>query len=84
MERCSAKSRDLPQGLTCEVTGSAAIGREYSLRSQAALKRTSWVTVLAVLVILVIVYRSPLGAIVRGMIETLKPSAWAFPSQRPV
>lgn len=55
---------DLPNGLVMEVTGSAGIGREHNARSKAALERTTRVTIAAVLIILVLVYRSPLGALV--------------------
>ncbi len=55
---------NLPQGLTVEVTGDAAIGREHNNRAQQALDRTTQVTVVAVLVLLALVYRSPLGALV--------------------
>jgi RND superfamily putative drug exporter len=53
-----------PTGLTTEVTGTAGIGRDYAAATQQALHRTTWVTVLAVLAILIIVYRSPIGAFV--------------------
>ena len=57
--------RHLPEGLTLELTGDAAIGREHNARSAEALQRTTKVTIVAVLLILAIVYRSPLGALVR-------------------
>lgn len=53
-----------PTGLTVEITGTAGIGRDYGLATERALHRTTWVTVIAVLVILVLVYRSPVGALV--------------------
>ncbi len=55
---------ELPLDLSLEVTGSAGIGREHNTRAQAALKRTTKVTITAVLIILALVYRSPLGALV--------------------
>ncbi len=53
-----------PAGLVTEFTGTAAIGRDYGAATQEALHRTTWVTVGAVLLILVLVYRSPFGALV--------------------
>lgn len=53
-----------PAGLTIEITGTAGIGRDYGLATQRALHRTTWVTIVAVLAILVLVYRSPVGALV--------------------
>jgi RND superfamily putative drug exporter len=55
---------DLPEGLALEVTGTAAIGREHNIRSADALQRTTRMTIAAVLIILALVYRSPLGALV--------------------
>jgi RND superfamily putative drug exporter len=56
--------RGLPQDLALEITGDAAIGTEHNLRSAEAFDRTTWVTITAVLVLLALVYRSPLGALV--------------------
>lgn len=53
-----------PDGLTVEITGTAGIGRDYGLATEKALHRTTWVTIFAVLAILVLVYRSPFGALV--------------------
>ncbi|MEP0841488.1 MAG: MMPL family transporter [Phycisphaerae bacterium] len=53
-----------PPGLTVELSGQAGIGRDYAAATAAALHRTTWVTIIAVLVILVLVYRSPVGAVV--------------------
>jgi len=53
-----------PPGLTVELTGTAGIGRDYFLATREATHRTTWVTITAVLLILVIVYRSPIGALV--------------------
>lgn len=55
---------DQPAGLDIEVTGSAGLGRDYSVRAKAALERTMWVTVIAVMLILAIIYRAPLAALV--------------------
>lgn len=53
-----------PAGLTVEITDSAVAGRDFALRSKEALDRTTLVTVIAVLAILVVVYRSPVGVVV--------------------
>lgn len=53
-----------PEGLEVELTGSAGLGRDYSVRAKVALERTMWVTVVAVTVILAVVYRAPLAAMV--------------------
>lgn len=56
--------QDRPSGLTVEITGTAAAGRDYGRASEAALRNTTWVTIAAVLFILVVVYRSPFGPLV--------------------
>lgn len=53
-----------PRDLVIELTGSAAAGRDYFAHASRAVDRTTWVTVLAVLTILILVYRSPAGAFV--------------------
>lgn len=71
-KRCAQLARDieeiaapgLPAGLTCELTGSAGAGRDYSDVSAGALNRTTSVTILLVVIILAIVYRAPLAALV--------------------
>lgn len=50
-----------PPGLTVEITGQGGIGRDYFQATRQALHRTTWVTIVAVLVILTFVYRSPVG-----------------------
>jgi RND superfamily putative drug exporter len=55
---------DVPAGLQVQLTGTAAMGRDYTLASQTGARRTTWVTILAVLAILIVVYRSPVGALV--------------------
>jgi len=56
--------KPVPEGLKLAVTGTAGIGRDYADATKRALHHTTWVTVIAVLVILVVVYRSPVGALV--------------------
>ena len=62
VERIAAKNR--PEGLTVEITGPGGIGRDYTLASKQALHNTTYVTIAAVLIILILVYRSPVGALV--------------------
>jgi RND superfamily putative drug exporter len=54
----------LPAGLSVEVTGEGGLGRDLTDASAAALRRTTWVTVTALAVILACVYRAPLAALV--------------------
>jgi RND superfamily putative drug exporter len=56
--------RQLPTGLTLEITGEGGLGRDVTRGTRQAYHRTTWVTVLAVLAILVLVYRAPLAAAV--------------------
>jgi len=53
-----------PVGLTVEMTDSAVGGRDYALKAEEALDRTTLVTIVAVLAILTLVYRSPVGVVV--------------------
>ncbi len=53
-----------PAGLTVELTDSAVGGRDFALKTKEALDRTTLVTVIAVLTILILVYRSPVGVVV--------------------
>ncbi len=61
-EQLLAENR--PAGLTVELTGTGGIGRDYAAATARAVDHTTWVTVAAVLVILILVYRSPVGALV--------------------
>ncbi|MCE5279244.1 MAG: MMPL family transporter [Planctomycetaceae bacterium] len=54
----------LPAGLTAHITGSAAFGHDYGQASGASSHRTTLVTLAAVLIILLLVYRAPLAALV--------------------
>ena len=58
-----ARSR-LSPGLTLEITGEGGLGRDVTRGTRQAYHRTTWVTVLAVLAILILVYRAPLAAAV--------------------
>ncbi|MGQ9650452.1 MAG: MMPL family transporter [Phycisphaerae bacterium] len=53
-----------PGGLTVEITDSAVGGRDYALKAEEALDRTTLVTIVVVLTILTLVYRSPVGVVV--------------------
>lgn len=55
---------DLPAGLSTAVTGSAAFGHDYALAAERSHERTLWVTIVAVVLILLVVYRAPLAAAV--------------------
>ncbi len=52
-----------PDGLLVRMTGSAAVGHDMNDAANASLAKTTWATIGLVLVILVIVYRSPLLAL---------------------
>lgn len=56
--------RGLPAGLRLEITGEGGLGRDLSVATTRAYHRTTWVTVAAVLTILICVYRAPLAAFV--------------------
>ena len=53
-----------PEGLEVAVTGSAAYGADYAEATMRSHDRTLWVTVVAVLVILLVIYRAPAAAFV--------------------
>ncbi|MCP4249974.1 MAG: MMPL family transporter [bacterium] len=55
---------NIPAGLDFEITGEGGMGRDLAVASAAAYRRTTWVTVLALLLILAVVYRAPLAALV--------------------
>ena len=56
--------RPLPEGLSAAVTGSAAFGRDYGLAAERSHTRTLYVTLTAVVVILLLVYRAPVAAVI--------------------
>lgn len=65
VQRMEALARaELPEGLRFEVTGEGGMGRDLADAAAAAYRRTTWVTVTALLVILACVYRAPLAALV--------------------
>ncbi len=57
-------SEPLPAGLEVAVTGSSGFGHDYADAAEQSHRRTLWVTIIAVVVILLLVYRSPVAALV--------------------
>ncbi len=55
---------DLPAGVRVEVTGAAAFGNDYAEAGVRSNRRAFLVTLLAVVAILLLVYRAPLAALV--------------------
>jgi RND superfamily putative drug exporter len=53
---------DLPAGLAAAVTGDAAYGHDYAAAAEISHRRTLWVTLTAVVAILLLVYRAPIAA----------------------
>ena len=62
--RAILQSGGLPDGLQAAVTGSSGYGCDYALATERSSHRTSYVTLAAVLIILIVVYRAPLAALV--------------------
>ena len=58
------KSPPLPQGLRRVVTGSAVVGHDMNTAANESIESTTWTTIALVVVILLIVYRSPLLAMI--------------------
>jgi len=54
----------LPKGLAAAVTGCSGFGRDYAAAVTKSHKQTLYVTLTAVVVILLLVYRAPLAALV--------------------
>jgi len=77
-----------PEGLLVQWSGDAVLGRDYMASVQTSLDRAAMVTVLLLLVVLLIVYRSPLLAMVplltiglslliaRGLLAWLTQVGW--------
>lgn len=61
IRRMSAET-SFPEGLDVAVTGSAGFGADYAEATKRSHRNTLWVTLLAVTVILLAVYRAPLAA----------------------
>ncbi len=60
--RQALAGRDLPRGLSAAVTGSGAFGHDYAVAAERSSRSTLWVTLAAVVLILLAVYRAPLAA----------------------
>jgi len=58
----AAEGAGRPAGLSVAVTGSAAFGHDYAAAAELSHRRTLWVTVVAVLAILLVVFRAPLAS----------------------
>ncbi len=58
------KQPPLPDGLRRVVTGSAVVGHDMNTSSNESIESTTWTTVSLVVIILLIVYRSPLLAMI--------------------
>ncbi|MDY6913789.1 MAG: MMPL family transporter [Planctomycetota bacterium] len=54
----------LPAGLGCAVTGSSGFGYDYAEAGKRSHRRTFYVTLIAVIVILLVVYRAPVASLV--------------------
>src|SRR6185312_7207151 len=52
-----------PEGLSLAMTGSAAVGHDMNRAATSSVSKTTWATVSLVVVILLIVYQSPLLAL---------------------
>lgn len=55
---------DLPDGLSAAVTGSSGFGHDYALATEESHRSIGLVTLIAVVVILLLVYRSPIAALI--------------------
>jgi len=55
---------DLPEGLAAAITGSSGFGRDYALAARKSSDQTFYVTVAAVIFILLLVYRAPVAAFI--------------------
>jgi RND superfamily putative drug exporter len=56
--------KNLPPGLTFETTGEGGMGRDIAKAAEEAFHRTTWVTLLALMGILALIYRAPLAVFV--------------------
>ena len=82
----------LPAGLRVDVTGPAGLGRDYLAAVAEGTDRTTLVTLVLVIVILLLIYRSPVTALAplvtigvaflvsRGILGVLAQAGWKIPS----
>ena len=87
-----AVSNVLPSGLRAQVTGQAGIGRDYLKAIQDGTERTTLVTIVLVVAVLLLIYRAPLAALVplmtigaaflvsRGLLGFLAQGGWKLSS----
>jgi RND superfamily putative drug exporter len=68
------KSPKLPKGLELGMTGTAAVGRDMNMASLNSVSATTYATIFLVVAILLLVYRSPLLAMIP--LATIALSAW--------
>ncbi len=54
----------LPAGLDVAITGSSGYGHDYALAAERSNRRSFYVTIIAVIAILLLVFRAPLAALV--------------------
>ena len=85
-------SASLPLGLRVEVTGPAGLGRDYLAAVETGTDRTTLVTILLVVAILLLIYRSPVTGLVplvtigaaflvsRGILGYMAQAGWKIPS----
>ena len=62
--RAVVRDANLPPGLDAAVTGSSGFGHDYAMAAEASHQRIGVVTLISVMVILLLVYRSPVAALV--------------------
>jgi putative drug exporter of the RND superfamily len=74
IERVLKASPPPPSGLAIGITGSAAVGRDQNEASAQSVSATTYATIVLVVVILLVVYRSPLLAMIP--LATIALSAW--------
>ncbi len=63
-EELMASLPDPPRGLNLQITGSASVGHDMNSASNESIARTTDATILLVVLILLIVYRSPVLALI--------------------
>ena len=71
-----------PIGLKIEMTGSAAVGHDMNQSANSSVSATTWATIGLVVLILLIVYQSPLLALIplATIALSVKVSLWAIAS----
>ena len=74
LARLDTLREEAPEGLTLSITGPAAVGHDSNAAANQSIDATTLATVLLVVGILLVVYRSPLLALVP--LATIALSAW--------